>query len=100
MGKPKLTSRRRFAAEVRKHDIDSEERFKDRIKIKEDVNSDSYIRREIHAAIVKGITEGKEKEEIIKDLSIERYNKYNIYFENWINDKMKKLRPENQIEER
>jgi len=100
MDKAKLTNRRRLVAKIRDSEIDSEKRFKDRIKIQEDVNSDSYIRREIHAAIVKGITEGKEKEEIIKDLSIERYNKYNIYFENWINDKMKKLRPENQIEER
>ena len=100
MEKPKLTSRRRFAAAVRNHEIESEERFRERIKLKEDVNSDSNIRKEIHAVIIKEITSGKNKEEIIKDLSIERYSKYNMYFENWINDKFKKLRPETQIEER
>ncbi len=90
----------RNAAKIRDEKIRAEECFRKRLAIKEDVNSDSYIRKEIHATITRGITEGKNKEEIIKELSIERYDKYAIYFENWINDKLKKLRPESQIEER
>ncbi len=61
--------------------------FKNSLKVKED----SKIRTEIHSIIWNGLKDGKNKEDIMKELlSNERYNKYNTFFNNWIDDQIKK----------
>lgn len=75
-------------------------------KINEKNNSlkcseDTIIRTEIHAYILSCINEGKTKTEIINGLSNKtRYQKYNKYFDTWIDDKMKKAlnKSQNQMQ--
>lgn len=55
-------------------------------------DEDTIIRTEIHGIIALGIKEGKDKTDIINELSENsRYEKYSMYFERWITDKMKKV---------
>ena len=60
--------------------------------IKEKVNDDSIISREIINGVIEtGIKEGKNKLEILIELSSNpRYQKYNQYFRQWINDQYAK----------
>ena len=62
-------------------------------------NEDTIIRTEIHGIIVSGVKEGKSQTDIINELSKNsRYEKYHMYFENWIEDKMKKLQNREEIQ--
>ena len=55
-------------------------------------NEDTIMRTEIHGIIISHLKEGKEKKEIIDELSHNpRYQKYNMYFENWVTDRMNKI---------
>ena len=54
-------------------------------------NEDTIKRTEIQGIIRSSIKEGKKKEEIIEELSKnDRYKGYNMYFESWIENSMKK----------
>lgn len=54
-------------------------------------NEDTIIRTEIQGLIFSLVNQKKEKNEIIEELSKnERYKKYAIYFEAWVEDKIKK----------
>lgn len=59
-------------------------------------NEDTIKRTEIHGIIINGVQEGKTKEEIISMLSVDRYEKYSIYFENWIQDAIIKNQKEKE----
>jgi len=89
-----------LSGQIRADRISTEEGFRKRLAIKEDVNSDTHIRIEIHKIISDDIANGKNKEDIFKDLSNEKYSKYNSYFETWIDDKIKKMEKKKQIDER
>ena len=55
-------------------------------------NEDTIIRTEIRGIIISSIKERKDDKDIINELSQnERYSKYTMYFENWINDMKKKV---------
>ena len=55
-------------------------------------NEDTISRTEIHGIIRSYLNEGKDKEYIIEVLLRNpKYEKFNMYFENWITDKMKKV---------
>lgn len=55
-------------------------------------NEDTIIRTEIHAIISLRLKEGKNQEDIMNELCRnQRFKKYNMYFENWITDKIKKV---------
>jgi len=55
-------------------------------------NEDTIIRTEIHGIIVSALKQGKDDKHIISELSKnERYSKYTMYFENWLNDMKKKV---------
>jgi len=54
-------------------------------------NEDTIIRTELQCLILSLLNQKKEKNEIIEILSKnERYSKYEIYFDTWIEDKIKK----------
>ena len=61
---------------------------------------DSIKRTEIHGIIINGVQEGKTKEEIISILSVDRYEKYSMYFENWIQDAIRKNQIQKEKEEK
>lgn len=55
------------------------------------LNEDSQRRKKINKIIMDGIRVGKGQEEIEKELlSNPEFEKYSIYFKNWINDQYKK----------
>lgn len=61
-------------------------------------SEDTIIRTEIHGIIKGAVSKGQTKKEIIDTLANnERYTKYQMYFENWIEDRIKK---ESKISER
>ena len=54
-------------------------------------DTDTIARQEIHKIIQKSVLNGKSKKEIIEELSKrEDFKKYDIYFENWTDDQLKK----------
>jgi len=63
-------------------------------------SEDTIKRIEIQGIITKGIKEGKSKETILKDLYNGEYEKYSMYFENWIIDRMKRAKVNREEEER
>ena len=80
-----------FLAGQRLYEMKKEKDFKEKLKVRQDKNNDTTIRIEIHSIINQKLKEGKNKKEIIKSLSDERFTKYKDYFESWINDDLKKL---------
>lgn len=58
-------------------------------------DEDTISRTEIHGIIASCLKEGKDKKYIVDVLSRNpKYEKYNMYFESWITDKMKKISTE------
>lgn len=64
-------------------------------------NTDTNTRYDMHKIILNGIIEGQSKEEILNELcKREDFKKYEIYFENWINDQYKKIKKDSEEQER
>ena len=60
-------------------------------------NEDTIIRTEIQGIILSKIEQGKSKDDIKRELSQNsRYEKYNQYFESWIENKIKKQKSRNR----
>ena len=64
--------------------IDTEQRKE---KSLQTVSENTKIRCEIHGIIIGGIKAGKTKQEIIQELSKERYKDYSEFFGSWIDDR-------------
>lgn len=73
--------------------LNEREKFLKNYKVRQEEkqNSDTVLRIELQRKINVYIGEGKEKQEIIDELSKEeKYSKYLAYIPNWVEDKFKK----------
>ena len=74
---------RKQKGEIERSMIERDAKKKKALK---DVGQDTKIKLEIHGIISGEIRDGKSKEEIIKELSIPRYEKYEDFLDSWIED--------------
>ena len=79
-------------ANVEMYYSDLKKRFKDKLAVENNpkMQNDTAIRIELHTKISAYVSEGKSKDDILKEISsVEKYSKYIKYVPVWIDDKIK-----------